>query len=726
MLDWTMDYPSRVMIANVLGYLSIGSWLCAQLPQVIKNASLRSCEGLALPFLISWLFGDLTNLIGCLLTDQLPFQTYLAIYFCTIDCALVGQFIRYRKGTQNQIRPRISTSATSATPTSRYFTYNSLISSPHQSLILPPSTAPPIIRTRSTSGTAIITTNSSAPTTATITASGTTRPRPKRNYHSSNANPNLNYLQHNTSHNPHPPDINVQSPADGSYAAIYEAALDVARAAERASNRRRSASKKRRPSKHTSNSVIGISELIQNEDLTDSFHSEMSSSTIGEGETNNNYGGRSRLTQSTGTLLGDNRGRGRSMTRTRTKSPVLSGLNTTDNSFSSQDELDGLPTQGTLGLILGNAATTHQGQSDMREHKRSQSRSLSLVRGSGGRGGRRAAGVAFMSLGFLVGFGGFSSDVSGRTVGTNVGRVLSQPKGLQPNWNSLGDSSDFMSIYHIESSSNPHITEIPFIHNNQEKSPPHPPDEPPSFQRIIGRISAWACTTLYLASRLPQIWKNFQRKSVEGLSILLFVMAFFGNVTYVSSILLNPAGGGDPNEAGHYLLEALPYLLGSGGTLMFDLTIMIQSLIYGSSPPLPVPPTPMERSTRRRERGYFASRRKIRHLEDGSIGHRDHVRSHSNSHGHTYNHSQNSERAPLLPPVNLTIHTDPNLLPVTNNELDTNTNTNININNPESGLSMNGRQDDRSTSPEKQYRNRSRSKKRNTTRSSEDRSLSRS
>jgi hypothetical protein len=28
------------------------------------------------------------------------------------------------------------------------------------------------------------------------------------------------------------------------------------------------------------------------------------------------------------------------------------------------------------------------------------------------------------------------------------------------------------------------------------------------------------------------------------------------------------------------------YLLGSGGTLVFDLTIMIQSLIYGSAPPI--------------------------------------------------------------------------------------------------------------------------------------------
>ena len=30
----------------------------------------------------------------------------------------------------------------------------------------------------------------------------------------------------------------------------------------------------------------------------------------------------------------------------------------------------------------------------------------------------------------------------------------------------------------------------------------------PPLERVIGRISAWTCTTLYLTSRLPQIWKN--------------------------------------------------------------------------------------------------------------------------------------------------------------------------------------------------------------------------
>ncbi len=35
-----------------------------------------------------------------------------------------------------------------------------------------------------------------------------------------------------------------------------------------------------------------------------------------------------------------------------------------------------------------------------------------------------------------------------------------------------------------------------------------PPVAGPPMERVIGRISAWTCTTLYLTSRLPQIWKN--------------------------------------------------------------------------------------------------------------------------------------------------------------------------------------------------------------------------
>jgi uncharacterized protein with PQ loop repeat len=93
----------------------------------------------------------------------------------------------------------------------------------------------------------------------------------------------------------------------------------------------------------------------------------------------------------------------------------------------------------------------------------------------------------------------------------------------------------------------------------------------------IGRIFAWICTTLYLLSRIPQLLKNRRRQSVEGLAITLFLFAVLGNLTYSLSILTHP---GHTSES---LLEALPYLIGSAGTLVFDFSIFCQFLWYRES-----------------------------------------------------------------------------------------------------------------------------------------------
>jgi hypothetical protein len=75
-------------------------------------------------------------------------------------------------------------------------------------------------------------------------------------------------------------------------------------------------------------------------------------------------------------------------------------------------------------------------------------------------------------------------------------------------------------------------------------------------------------------SRIPQLLKNRRRQSVEGLSASLFMFAACGNLTYATSILTHPGQTIDS------LLEALPYLIGSAGTLMFDFSIFCQFLWY--------------------------------------------------------------------------------------------------------------------------------------------------
>lgn len=90
----------------------------------------------------------------------------------------------------------------------------------------------------------------------------------------------------------------------------------------------------------------------------------------------------------------------------------------------------------------------------------------------------------------------------------------------------------------------------------------------------VGRFFAWVCTFFYLASRLPQIYQNARRRSVEGLSMALFFFAAMGNLTYVLGIFTNP------HATRASMLEAVPYIIGSAGTLMFDATIFVQHSIY--------------------------------------------------------------------------------------------------------------------------------------------------
>lgn len=94
----------------------------------------------------------------------------------------------------------------------------------------------------------------------------------------------------------------------------------------------------------------------------------------------------------------------------------------------------------------------------------------------------------------------------------------------------------------------------------------------------IGTAISYICAVLYLTSRLPQIYTNFCRKSTSGTSILLFMSALTGNVTYTLSILLaDPPSG---ISRGMFLLNELPFLMGAAGTVVFDVIIMTQWFMY--------------------------------------------------------------------------------------------------------------------------------------------------
>ncbi|ODV78989.1 uncharacterized protein CANTADRAFT_51685, partial [Suhomyces tanzawaensis NRRL Y-17324] len=84
-------------VSETCGVLSLSVWLFAQLPQIIENYVNQSVHGVSVAFLMCWIAGDITNLLGCILTRALPFQTCLAAYYCFIDCILSLQFWYYTR-----------------------------------------------------------------------------------------------------------------------------------------------------------------------------------------------------------------------------------------------------------------------------------------------------------------------------------------------------------------------------------------------------------------------------------------------------------------------------------------------------------------------------------------------------------------------------------------------------------------------------------------------------
>ncbi|NP_001316246.1 lysosomal amino acid transporter 1 homolog isoform X1 [Ictalurus punctatus] len=105
--------------------------------------------------------------------------------------------------------------------------------------------------------------------------------------------------------------------------------------------------------------------------------------------------------------------------------------------------------------------------------------------------------------------------------------------------------------------------------------------KPFSTREIIGFTFGSISSLLYLSSRLPQIYTNFRRKSTKGVSVFLFALVILGNVTYGLSVLVkNPERGQSETS---YIVHHLPWLIGSLGTLLLDMVILVQFMMYSKA-----------------------------------------------------------------------------------------------------------------------------------------------
>jgi uncharacterized protein with PQ loop repeat len=115
-------------------------------------------------------------------------------------------------------------------------------------------------------------------------------------------------------------------------------------------------------------------------------------------------------------------------------------------------------------------------------------------------------------------------------------------------------------------------------------------DEPEPLEfDILGQVFGYLCAVLYLGSRVPQLLLNYKRKSTEGVSLLFFLFACIGNLTYDMSIfayspVCHKPGHCAPGEAKtlylRYIAVNASWIAGSLGTLLLDMAIFVQFFLY--------------------------------------------------------------------------------------------------------------------------------------------------
>jgi uncharacterized protein with PQ loop repeat len=120
-----------------------------------------------------------------------------------------------------------------------------------------------------------------------------------------------------------------------------------------------------------------------------------------------------------------------------------------------------------------------------------------------------------------------------------------------------------------------------------DDTPADSPDSKPDFN-LWGQIFGYICAALYLGSRIPQLLLNYRRKSTDGISMLFFLFACLGNLTYVLSIVVykpkckhaHCKEGEAAAIYGRYIAVNFSWLLGSFGTLILDACVFVQYFLY--------------------------------------------------------------------------------------------------------------------------------------------------
>jgi uncharacterized protein with PQ loop repeat len=98
-------------------------------------------------------------------------------------------------------------------------------------------------------------------------------------------------------------------------------------------------------------------------------------------------------------------------------------------------------------------------------------------------------------------------------------------------------------------------------------------------ERIFALIISWISATSYIIARIPQIILNRRNKSVNGLSLLSFILILIANVFYLLSIVIRLID----EVNGEYIINSLSWVIGTGISIVLNCIILYQFRLYGNN-----------------------------------------------------------------------------------------------------------------------------------------------
>ncbi|CAJ0952491.1 unnamed protein product, partial [Mesorhabditis belari] len=92
------------LVAFAIGLVSLVLWMMPMIPQFRANYKNKSCAGISLAFLLSWIFGDTCNAVGAILTNQQAIQQAVGIVYVVQDILVASQYVYYTR-VYHKLRP---------------------------------------------------------------------------------------------------------------------------------------------------------------------------------------------------------------------------------------------------------------------------------------------------------------------------------------------------------------------------------------------------------------------------------------------------------------------------------------------------------------------------------------------------------------------------------------------------------------------------------------------